>query len=107
MEGYIGDMDTSEIVLRFSIFFFSSYIYVSAMHRILAQKMFNMNIYASANTIQKLRMDAIRCMSMLKPIQNTFNIDIYASATMAENNPKCLNKDSVGYVLLVLHVFFI
>ena len=37
-------------------------------------------------------------MSMLKPIQNPFNIDIYASANMAENNPKCLNKDSVGYV---------
>ena len=37
-------------------------------------------------------------MSMLKPIQNPFNIDIYASANMAENNPKRLNKDFVGYV---------
>ena len=35
---------------------------------------------------------------MLKPIQNTFNIDIYASANMAENNPKCLNEDIVGYL---------
>ena len=31
-------------------------------------------------------------MSMLKPIQNPFNIDMYASANMAENMPKCLNK---------------
>ena len=35
---------------------------------------------------------------MLKPIQNTFNIDIYASPNMAENNPKYLNEDIVGYV---------
>ena len=30
--------------------------------------------------------------SMLKLIKNPFNIDMYASANMAENMPKCLNK---------------
>ena len=37
-------------------------------------------------------------MSMLKPIQHTFHIDTYASANMAENNPKCLYENIVGYV---------
>ena len=100
-------MGPSEIVLRFSIFFFQQ-LYVSAMHRILAQNMFNMKIYASANMAENNPKTPSGCMisdiltkicSVCKYMgqavsyasymdQNTFNTERYASANMAENNPK-------------------